>query len=115
MKDFAYLIRYGVVGSILWQERGLYKISFFHENYEKVEIFISSEIKLRSTDGYEEMTPGELKRFIKDGKLKEKDIEKFYLYISNFERTDIYIILENLKKVDYKLFDILKNKIDSTQ
>jgi len=112
MKDFAYLIRYGVVGSILWQERGLYKISFFHENNNKVEIFIPSEIKLRNTDGYEEMTPSELKRFVKDGKLKEKDIENFYSYISNFDRSDIYIIIENLKKVDSKLFDILKNKLN---
>ena len=115
MKKFAYLNRYGVVGSIIWQERGLYKVVFFHEGQNKVEIFISSELKLRSTDGHEEMTPSEIKRFIKSGKLKESEIEKFSSSISKFEISDIYIILENLKTVNNSLFERVKKNLEDSK
>ena len=111
LKKFAYLNSYGVVGSIIWQERGLYKVVFFQEGQNKVEIFISSELKLRSTDGHEEMSPSEIKRFVKSGKLKEREIENFCTTLSKFERTDIYIILENLKQTDNNLFVILSKTL----
>jgi hypothetical protein len=115
MGNFAYLKSYGVVGSIIWEQNGLYKIVFFHENQNKVEIFIPSEIKLRSTDGYEEMAPSEIRRFVKSGKLKERELEKFSSVISKFERTDIYLILESLRSFDIKLFESLKQMLEDNK
>jgi hypothetical protein len=82
MKTFAYLVNYGVVGSIIWERDAFYKVSFFHENISKNEIFIIDEIQLRSTDGFEEMKFSELKRFVKSNRLKEKDVDSFAMTIS---------------------------------
>jgi hypothetical protein len=115
MKKFAYLINYGSVGSIIWERNGFYKISFFHENIWKTEIFIIDEIQLRSTDGFEEMKFSELKRFVKSNKLKEKDIDSFAVTISKLDKTDIYIIIENLRSANLNLFNMLKQKLEDNK
>jgi hypothetical protein len=115
MKKFAYLVNYGIVGSIIWERDGFYKISYFHENIWKKEIFIIDEMQLRSTDGFEEMKFSELKRFVKSNKLKDKDVDNFALTISKLEKTDIFIIIENLRSVNINLFNILKQKLEDTR
>jgi hypothetical protein len=115
MKKFAYLNYYGVVGSVLWYERGLYKISFFHDNQSKIEVFISNEIKLRDTDGFEEMGPSEIKRYVKSGKLREKEVDSFINVISKLERSDIFIILENLKSANPELCTKIRSTLEASK
>lgn len=43
----AYIKRYNVVGQILWEKDGFYKITFNHNGDIKTEIFIEKEFDFR--------------------------------------------------------------------
>lgn len=97
MKNFAYIKDCKIVGKIIWKKNDFYKIKYKKDGVFYNEIFIDMEIELRDTDGYREMSASEIKKYIKDGRLKESELDDFISYIKDFTTVDVFGILYTIK------------------